>query len=72
MDNELEERADSRGVHRTQNTHNEGNDVGDVSIDEDAQILSNLIQSLDASGGESGPVTNIIKGMEDISQERKH
>ncbi len=33
------------------------------SIDADAHVLNNLLESLDASGGGSGPVINILKEM---------
>ena len=64
MDNELEGRTESRRIPGTHNAHNEEGKVVNGSVDEDAHILSNLIQSLDASGGESGPVVNILKEME--------
>jgi hypothetical protein len=64
MDNELEGRTESRRIPGTHNAHNEESKVVNGSVDEDAHILNNLIQSLDASGGESGPVVNILKEME--------
>ena len=38
--------------------------TGDRLISEDAHILSNLLQSLDASAGEAGPVPTLLKGMD--------
>jgi hypothetical protein len=32
---------------------------------QDIQVLNNLLQSLEASGGGSGPVTNMLKEMDD-------
>ena len=69
MDNELEERAESRKIPTTLDTSevnasDEERQAVKGSIDKDAHVLSNLIQSLDASGGGSGPVVNILKEME--------
>mmetsp|Transcript_57022 Transcript_57022/g.64486 ORF Transcript_57022/g.64486 Transcript_57022/m.64486 type:complete len:687 (-) Transcript_57022:105-2165(-) len=63
MDDELEARTESRRIPGTHNAYNEDGKQVKGSIDEDAHLLSNLIQSLNASGGESGPVVNILKEM---------
>ncbi len=66
MDKELETRTESRKIpslESNENDHTEG--TTKASIDADAQILSNLLESIDASGGGSGPVINILKEMED-------
>ena len=34
------------------------------NVAEDVHVLSNLLQSLEASAGEAGPVQNMLKGME--------
>jgi len=70
MDKELEERTESKRIPATNldtseiNAKNE-HDRREVkgSIDTDAHILNNLLESLDASGGGSGPVVNILKEM---------
>jgi hypothetical protein len=71
MDKELEARTESRRIPATNldtleiNTENSKDREGvEGSIGADAQILTNLLESLDASGGESGPVVNILKEME--------
>ena len=71
MDKELEAKTESRKIPATnieslennaRNNHDrEGANVG---IAADAHILNNLLESLDASGGGSGPVINILKEME--------
>ena len=75
MDKELEARTESRRIPVTKlddsdanankNEHHERQDVKG-SIDTDVHILSSLLESLDASGGESGPVFNMLKEMEGI------
>ena len=70
MDNELEARTESRRIPASLGTSgvnaNDDQERETIkgSIDEDAHILNNLIQSMDASGGGSGPVINILKEME--------
>ena len=73
MDKELEARTESRRIPSTNldasetNTKiNANHDLDGVkgSIDTDAHIINNLLESLDASGGGSGPVVNILKEME--------
>ena len=73
MDKELEARTESRRIPSTNldaseaNTNiNANHDFDGVkgSIDADAHILNNLLESLDASGGGSGPVVNILNEME--------
>jgi hypothetical protein len=73
MDKELEARTESRRIPSTNLDASETNTNTNVthdrdgvkgSIDADAHILNNLLESLDASGGGSGPVVNILKEME--------
>ena len=76
MDNELEARSESRRIPKTSfeafettdNAQNKSNQSRDDeikgSIDADAHILNNLLESMDASAGGSGPVINILKEME--------
>jgi len=71
MDNELETRAASKKSDGSLRASEAADDNrGGQSIDEiasaggDAYVLSNLLQSLDASGGGSGPVVNILREME--------
>ncbi len=69
MDKELEMRTESRKIRTIETldsneTHENDNETK-VSIDTDAHILTNLLESIDASGGGSGPVINILKEMED-------
>lgn len=66
MDDELQKRTESRRIpisHRTVNFDRQ--ETVKRSIDEDSHTIQNLIQSMDASGGASGPVENILKGMTD-------
>jgi len=71
MDKELEMRTESRKIPKIETLEsNDTNDDDDddgtrASIDADAHILTNLLESIDASGGGSGPVINILKEMED-------
>lgn len=64
MDQELEMTAESR---QTQNDTVEDVDTNvadDDALSKDVHVLSNLMQSLEASGGGSGPVMNMMKEME--------
>lgn len=63
MDKELEARTESRKIPSTNVESLEINSQNKDSIDADAHILNNLLESLDASGGGSGPVVNILKEM---------
>ena len=63
MDKELEARTESRKIPSTNIENLEVNAQNKDSIDADAHILNNLLESLDASGGGSGPVVNILKEM---------
>lgn len=63
MDKELEARTESRKIPSTNIENLEINAQNKDSIDADAHILNNLLESLDASGGGSGPVVNILKEM---------
>lgn len=58
MDTELEEKTKSRSLDAPDG-------VGQITkeVSEDAHVLNNLLQSLDASAGEAGPVTNMLKEM---------
>jgi len=70
MDNELEARTESRrilsSVLDTSDIDSKSNKEKETvkGLVQDAHILSSLMQSLDASGGECGPVGNILKEME--------
>mmetsp|Transcript_11366 Transcript_11366/g.32732 ORF Transcript_11366/g.32732 Transcript_11366/m.32732 type:complete len:670 (+) Transcript_11366:46-2055(+) len=70
MDDELEARTESRKI--ASDVLVDGSDADPKNDQEkalvkglaqDAHVLSNLMQSLDASGGGSGPVGNILKEM---------
>lgn len=63
MDKELEARTESRKIPSTNIGNLEIDAQNKDSIDADAHILNNLLESLDASGGGSGPVVNILKEM---------
>jgi hypothetical protein len=48
----------------TSRNYNEGDDhIPNDAVAEEAHVLSNLLESLDASGGASGPVRNILQEM---------
>lgn len=70
MDNELRARTESRRIPKSaldasdDDINDEQVDGLEGLIDEDAHILNNLLQSIDASRGEAGPVVNILKEME--------
>ena len=66
MDKELEARTESRRIPATtlDDSEIDGREGVKGTIDADAHILNNLIESLGASGGGSGPVVNILKEME--------
>jgi hypothetical protein len=63
MDVELQQKAQSRELDPV-----EGVQIGVNSknrqISEDVHVLSNLLQSLEASAGDAGPVPNMLKGMD--------
>jgi hypothetical protein len=59
MDQELESAATSRGVDR----ENVPEGVTDEKVVEDAHVLTNLLQSMDAGTGGPGPMQNIMKEM---------
>jgi SGT1 protein len=78
MDSELSSRTESRRYDTVADTNNGGdeNDAADIDNsndkssdpaagDEEIHVLSNLLQSLEASAGQSGPVSNMLKEMED-------
>jgi len=58
MDAELSSTAASRGMDASEQ---EG--ISDSAVAEDARILSNLMQSLNASEGAPGPVATMMKEM---------
>ena len=74
MDEELEERTESRKFDTTAENDVTTNDYtqNDQRIDneaaQDIHVLNNLLQSLEASGGGSGPVTNMLKEMDDSNR----
>jgi hypothetical protein len=68
MDAELEQRSKSRVLDGIQEAGGTGGDSSTEAtlhreVAEDAHVLSNLLQSLEASAGEAGPVPNMLKGM---------
>lgn len=44
---------------------------GNREVAESAHVLNNLLQSLEASAGEAGPVPNMLKGMGSEVRTRK-
>lgn len=62
MDSELRQNGHSRDLDQVDGVDN--GDMADQKVAEDAHVLSNLLQSLEASAGEGGPVPNMLKGME--------
>ena len=60
MDFELRQTTQSRELDTVEGIQS----IGNRRISEDAHILSNLLQSLEASAGEAGPVPNLLKGMD--------
>ena len=62
MDEEL--KATSANVSRNvDNSVLEGQAIDDAQVAEDVHILSNLVESMDASAGASGPLRNILGAM---------
>ena len=68
MDEELESRTESRRKTPTNldSSITKKKKEVDRSIVEDAHILQNLLESLDCSGAGSGPVVNILRGMQTV------
>eukprot|EP00536_Pseudo-nitzschia_multiseries_P001793 jgi/Psemu1/322256/estExt_fgenesh1_pg.C_230016 len=70
MDKELEARTESRRIPSNVldgsgvDANNDDEKAVVDGLAQDAHILSNLMQSLDATGGGTGPVGNILKEME--------
>lgn len=70
MDDELEARSELRRLSsglealddENDNSHDGGVSFG--GVENDAHVLYNFIQSLEASSGDSGPVLNMLKEME--------
>jgi hypothetical protein len=64
MDVELQETTRSRDMDGIAGAE-QGLDGSAVSseVAESAHVLNNLLQSLEASAGEAGPVPNMLKGM---------
>ncbi|KAL3945127.1 MAG: hypothetical protein SGBAC_000795 [Bacillariaceae sp.] len=74
MDAELKGKSNSRaldpisgvnieGVQDNDDDDDDDNDNDDDSLAEKAHVLNNLLQSLDASDGKAGPVSNMIQEM---------
>ena len=64
MDEELKTAANTSRQLDGTDDDDYGIGIGDDSkVAEDAHVLTNLLQSLDASGGGPGPVQNILKEM---------
>ena len=65
---ELQEKCTSRELDGILETgiENETSQIDGSSreVAENVHVLSNLLQSLEASAGEAGPVPNMLKGME--------
>jgi hypothetical protein len=70
MDDELETHTESRqlnsGMETLDHINGDDDDGGENvgGAEEDAHVLYNFIQSLEASAGDSGPVLNMLKEME--------
>lgn len=62
MDIELQQKAQSRELDPVEGVQIGGNSNRQIS--EDVHVLSNLLQSLEASAGDAGPVPNMLKGMD--------
>lgn len=68
MDMELEQKSKSRDLSEVTKSEISGENYvpgqrQSREVAENAHVLSNLLQSLEASSGESGPVPNMLKGM---------
>jgi hypothetical protein len=63
MDAELEGKSDSRNLDMVDGS-TFGGDYENRNVAENAHVLKNLLQSLEASAGTSGPVSNILKEMD--------
>ena len=66
MDAELKEKTSSRkldGGESMLGENNTGGDGDDDDVAEGAHVLSNLLQSLEASSGDPGPVRNMLQEM---------
>jgi hypothetical protein len=61
MDDELKGKTKSRNFDTMD--EQEGNDNNNEEMAENVHVLNNLLQSLEASGGTSGPVPNMLKEM---------
>ena len=72
MDSELNSRTESRKLDSKidDDDDNEGDEKERkvTANEEDVHVLSNLLQSLEASAGQSGPVSNMLKEMESIKR----
>jgi hypothetical protein len=69
MDSELNSRTESRKLDSNLDNDDYENDADEtdrlnIGNSEDVHVLSNLLQSLEVSGGQSGPVLNMLKEME--------
>jgi hypothetical protein len=61
MDDELKGKTKSRNLDTLD--EQEGNDNDNEEIAENVHVLNNLLQSLEAGEGTSGPVANMLKEM---------
>jgi len=64
MDTELQQKTQSRELDRVEDVPIDETGESHRQISEDVHVLSNLLQSLEASAGEAGPVPNLLKGMD--------
>lgn len=62
MDKELKGKTKSRNLDRVDEDGGPGMEDNE-GLAENAHVLNNLLQSLEASGGTSGPVPNMLKEM---------
>ncbi len=70
MDRELQQKSTSRdfdgigdGEEGDRRNNSHALRENDRDLAENAHVLSNILQSLEASAGEAGPVPNMLKGM---------
>ena len=63
MDNELKGKTKTREFDSVANDVAENENSEDEEVTEGAHVLNNLLQSLEASAGASGPMSNMLKEM---------
>jgi hypothetical protein len=63
MDAELKGKSESRTLDPIDGSDAEGAGELDEDLAENAHLLNNLVQSLEASEGTAGPVSNMLNGM---------